>query len=91
MRSLHIQQNWSDKDRYAREDWFDRNIDRLIASRESVRAVIAEYARVIAETGAHDARRFDPATYTADMMESLDHTLAPEVQDWLDSLPEQSQ
>ena len=31
MRSLHIQQNWYDKDRYAREDWFDRNIDRLIA------------------------------------------------------------
>lgn len=83
--SMHVDQQWSDMDQYARDQWFADHGDAIARSRGAVINALAEHAALIAKTKAHDDRHgFSAERYVNDVIDSMDAALAPEVVAWLE-------
>lgn len=85
MLSYTVDQLWSDKDRYARAEWFAVNGEELAQKRGAAIEALRELAACIKRTGAHDAIKFDANDYTNNCVDTFDASLAPEVRDWFGS------
>ena len=83
--SYEVDQLWSDKTEFDRNQWFNRNSETLALKRGAAINALRDLAECIKATKAHEAHRFDANDYVNNCIDTFDATLAPEVRGWFES------
>lgn len=81
--SLTNEQNWANKDRYDRAEWFARCGDAIARERGEFIMALEKYARAVKHYGANDSLNFKADEMISDVLDGADAALAEEVRDWL--------